>query len=192
VHFGRRSDFRWLVEDPIIHAPFLGTFLNRLGAVRASQPNAERLLAIGSALAVFPEGMKGTGKLFRDRYRLQRFGRGGFIKLALRTRTPIVPLAIVGSEEAQPILARLDRPARALGLPYFPLTATFPWLGPLGLLPAPTKWSIRFGKPFDFADSEEGAENDEIGVTRRSEDVRRAIRSMLDDMLRTRKFIFRR
>ncbi|MBV9949498.1 MAG: 1-acyl-sn-glycerol-3-phosphate acyltransferase, partial [Myxococcales bacterium] len=138
-------DVRWLAEDAIFHFPFLGSFSNRIGAVRACQENAERLLAGGSLVAVFPEGMKGIRKLFRERYKLQRFGRGGFVKLGLRTRTPVVPVAIVGSEETNPLLARVEYLTNVLGLPYLPVTPTFPLLGPLGLLPAPTKWKIFFG-----------------------------------------------
>ena len=104
----RQRDVRWLAEDFIFHFPFLGSFTNRVGAVRACQENAERLLEQESLTAVFPEGVKGIGKLFKERYRLQRFGRGGFIKLALRTRTPIVPVAVVGAEEANPMLCRID------------------------------------------------------------------------------------
>src|SRR5207302_4494751 len=102
--------------------------------------NAERLLSKGTAVAVFPEGSKGIGKLYKERYRLQRFGRGGFIRLGLRTQTPIVPCALVGAEEANPMLYRVESLSKALGVPYLPVTPTFPALGPLGLLPAPTNW----------------------------------------------------
>ena len=146
----RHRGVRWLAEDGIFHFPFLGNMTNRVGAVRACQENAERLLESESLVAVFPEGQKGIGKLFRDRYRLQRFGRGGFVKLCLRTRTPIVPVAIVGGEETNPVLARVEYLTKALGIPYLPVTPTFPWLGPAGLLPAPTKWKIFFGEPIDL------------------------------------------
>ena len=126
----QRRDVRWLAEDGIFHLPFLGNFTNRVGAVRACQENAERLLEHETLVVVFPEGTKGIGKLFRDRYKLQRFGRGGFVKLCLRTRTPIVPVAIVGGEETHPMLARIEYLTKAIGIPYIPVTPTFPLLGP--------------------------------------------------------------
>jgi 1-acyl-sn-glycerol-3-phosphate acyltransferase len=183
-------ELRWLAEDFVYYLPFLGAVMNRLGAVRACQENAERLLARGAAVAVFPEGAKGMGKLYRDRYRLQRFGRGGFIRLALRTRTPIVPAAIVGAEEANPIVYRIESFTKALGLPYLPITPTFPALGPLGLLPAPTKWKVRFGEPMTFEEHGPGAADDDVLVGRLADRVRGAIQGMLDDTLATRASIW--
>ncbi|UQA63784.1 1-acyl-sn-glycerol-3-phosphate acyltransferase [Polyangium aurulentum] len=183
-------ELRWLAEDFIYYLPFVGTFMNRLGAVRACQENAERLLGRGALVAVFPEGAKGIGKLFRDRYRLQRFGRGGFIRLCLRTRTPLVPCAIVGAEEANPMLYRFEYMTEALGIPYFPITPTFPALGPLGLLPAPTKWKIRFGEPMHWGNYGPEAADDEILVGRLSERVRATIQGMLDQMVSKRRSIW--
>ena len=187
-HPGKR-DVRWLAEDFVFHFPFLGSFETRIGAVRACQENAERLLRQETLLAVFPEGTKGIGKLFRERYKLQRFGRGGFVRLALRTQTPIVPVAIVGGEETNPMLLRLETLAKPLGVPYVPVTPTFPLLGPLGLLPAPTKWKMVFGEPISVAEHGAEAENDEILVARISERVRGAIQDMLDAALRERKSV---
>lgn len=186
----RRRDVRWLAEDAIFTLPFLGTFTNRIGAVRACQENAERLLESDSLVAVFPEGMKGIGKLYRDRYRLQRFGRGGFVKLCLRTRTPVVPVAIVGGEETNPMIARVDRFMRAVGLPYLPVTPTFPLLGPAGLLPAPTKWKIVVGEPIDLESHGAEAADDEILVARLTERVRGAIQAMLDRTVGERKSVW--
>lgn len=183
-------EVRWLAEDFVFHFPFLGSFSNRIGAVRACQENAERLLAKEALVAVFPEGTKGIGKLFRDRYKLQRFGRGGFVKLALRTQTPIVPVAIVGAEETNPMLFRIEALSKALGVPYVPVTATFPLLGPLGLLPAPTKWRIRFGEPIDVTEFGAAAESDEVLVGRLAERVRGTIQTMVDDMVATRRSVF--
>ncbi len=183
-------EVRWLAEDFVFHFPFLGSFSNRIGAVRACQENAERLLAKEALVAVFPEGTKGIGKLFRDRYKLQRFGRGGFVKLALRTQTPIVPVAIVGAEETNPMLFRIEALSKALGVPYVPVTATFPLLGPLGLLPAPTKWRIRFGEPIDVSEFGAAAESDELLVGRLAERVRGTIQTMVDDMVATRRSVF--
>ena len=176
----QRREVRWLAEDGIFHFPFLGSFTNRMGAVRACQENAERLLEQDALVAVFPEGVKGIGKLYRERYQLQRFGRGGFIKLGLRTHTPVVPVAIVGGEETNPMLSRVEYLTRALGIPYFPVTPTFPLLGPLGLLPAPTKWKIFFGEPIDLEGYGPESADDELLVGRLTELVRGEIQQMLD------------
>jgi 1-acyl-sn-glycerol-3-phosphate acyltransferase len=186
----QRREVRWLAEDSIFHFPFLGSFTNRMGAVRACQENAERLLRHESLVAVFPEGVKGIGKLFRERYRLQRFGRGGFVKLCLRTQTPIVPAAIVGAEETNPLLFRLEVMTKALGVPYIPVTPTFPLLGPAGLLPAPTKWKIVFGAPIRFDGHGAEAADDEILVGRLAEQVRSTIQSMLDQTTRERRSVW--
>ena len=120
-------------------------------ATVACNPDAERLLRAGELVGVFPEGFKGIGKLYTERYKLQRFGRGGFVSAALRTGTPIIPVAIVGAEEIYPMLADIKPLARLLGLPYFPVTPTFPWLGPLGVVPLPSKWLIEFCPPIPTA-----------------------------------------
>jgi len=186
----RHRDVRWLAEDLIFHFPFLGSFSNRVGAVRACQENAERLLDSGALVAVFPEGMKGIGKLYKDRYRLQRFGRGGFVKLCLRTRTPIVPVAILGGEETNPMLARVEYLTRAFGIPYLPVTPTFPLLGPVGLLPAPTKWKLFFGEPLDLQGYGAESADDEILVGRLTEEVRAAIQAMLDHAVGERRSVW--
>lgn len=183
-------DLRWLTEDFIYHMPYLGSMMNRLGGVRACQENAERLLAKEQLVAVFPEGVKGIGKLFSERYRLQRFGRGGFIKLCLRTGTPIVPVAVVGAEETNPLLFRFEYLSKMLGVPYVPVTPTFPLLGPLGLLPAPTKWTIEFGEPIDFSGHGPEAADDELLVGRLAERVRATIQGMLDRGVGARKSVF--
>lgn len=139
---------RPLVEDPVITAPFLGTLMSRLGCVRASQENATRLLDRGEAVLVFPEGMQGLGKSWRRRHQLQRFGRGGFVRLAVRTQTPLVPVAVVGGEETAPLLGKVEAAKAVLPdmTPWLPLTPLFPWLGPLGLLPLPARWSVRIAE----------------------------------------------
>ena len=185
-----RRDVRWLAEDGIFHFPFLGKFTNRVGAVRACQENAERLLEHETLVVVFPEGKKGIGKLFRDRYKLQRFGRGGFVKLCLRTRTPIVPVAIVGGEETHPMLARIEYLTKAIGIPYIPVTPTFPLLGPAGALPAPTKWKIFFGEPIDLGGFAPASVEDEILVGRLTERVRHQIQTMLDDAIAKRRSVW--
>lgn len=188
-----RSDLnplRWLAENFSFYLPFVGTTLNRLGAVRACPENAERLLKREALVGVFPEGVKGIGKLYGDRYRLQRFGRGGFIKLALRMRAPIVPCAIIGAEESAPMLLRVERFARLLGVPFIPITPTFPLLGPLGLLPAPTKWFIQFDRPLDLGDYGPEAADDELLVSRLTERVRATIQAMIDRQLGERRSVF--
>jgi 1-acyl-sn-glycerol-3-phosphate acyltransferase len=186
-----RRDVRPLVEDAIFHLPYLGPLINRIGGVRADPENAERLLARGELVAVFPEGVKGMGKLWRDRYRLQRFGRGGFIKLALRSGAPIVPVAVIGAEEALPMVAKVTWFAKSIGLPYVPVTPTFPLLGPLGLVPLPSKWRLRFGEPIDLG-KQYGPEaaDDRLLVNRLADAVRAQIQMMVDGTLAERRGVF--
>jgi 1-acyl-sn-glycerol-3-phosphate acyltransferase len=183
-------ELRWLAEDFLFYLPFAGVFMNRVGAVRACQENAERLLGKDGLLAVFPEGVQGIRKLFSERYQLQRFGRGGYIRLALRMQAPIVPCAIVGAEETNPLLYRLEYVAGLLGLPYIPVTPTFPLLGPLGLVPAPSRWTIRFGEPVSLDGYGPQAAEDHVLVGRLSERVRGAIQAMLDNGVRERKSVW--
>jgi 1-acyl-sn-glycerol-3-phosphate acyltransferase len=185
-----RRDLRWLAEDFVYYLPFAGTWLTRAGGVRACPENAERLLGRGSVVAAFPEGIKGIAKPYRERYRLRRFGRGGFVRLALRTETPILPCAILGAEETGPLLGRVEFGARALGLPYFPITPTFPWLGPLGLIPAPTKWRLAFGEPLEFSAYGPEAAGDDVLVGRLTERVRAGVQRMLDEARALRKSVF--
>jgi 1-acyl-sn-glycerol-3-phosphate acyltransferase len=185
-----RRDLRWLAEDFLFYLPFAGVFMNRAGAVRACQENAERLLARDNLIAVFPEGVQGIRKLFRDRYRLQRFGRGGYIRLCLRTRAPLIPCAIIGGEEASPLLYRFDALADLLRIPYLPVTPTFPALGALGLLPAPTKWRIKFGEPINFDNYGPEAADDDLLVGRLSDRVRSTIQSMLENGLQKRRSVW--
>jgi len=187
-HHPARRDARPLIGDMIFHLPYLGTLLNRLGSVRACPENAERLLAADQVIIVFPEGVKGTGRLYKHRYQLQRFGRGGFIKLALKTRSPIIPVAIVGGEEATPLIHKVTRLARPAGVPYLPITPTFPALGPLGLLPLPSKWYIQVGAPIDVAgDHGPDAAADRVLVNQLAATVRGTIQGMVDDMLAARR-----
>lgn len=169
---------RWLVEDQIFYAPFFGTLLNRLGAVRANPDNAVRLLADQRPVLVFPEGFQALSKPYSERYQLKRFGRGGFVKIALRQRCSIVPVAVIGSEETTPLLAKL--PGRVLGLPYIPLT-------PLGPLPLPARWNIRFGEPIDLEGLGAEAADDLVAVQRLTERTRESIQEMLRNLLRERQ-----
>jgi 1-acyl-sn-glycerol-3-phosphate acyltransferase len=185
-----QRELRWLAEDFLFYLPFAGVFMNRVGAVRACQENAERLLAKDGLLAVFPEGVQGIRKLWSERYQLQRFGRGGYIRLALRMQAPIIPCAIVGAEETNPLLYRLEYVASLLGLPYIPVTPTFPLLGPLGLVPAPSRWTITFGEPVSLDAAGPEAAEDHVLVGRLSERVRGAIQGMLDSGVRERKSVW--
>jgi len=182
-----RRDVRPLVEDTVFHLPWLGPIMNRIGGVRADPANAERLLEHGELVAVFPEGEKGMGKLWKDRYRLQRFGRGGFVKLALRTRAPIIPVAVVGAEEAAPMLGKVTWFAKNIGIPWIPVTPTFPWLGPAGLLPLPSKWFVQFGAPIELGDLGPGAADDRLLVNRIADQIRTQIQNMIDGLLGQRR-----
>jgi 1-acyl-sn-glycerol-3-phosphate acyltransferase len=184
-------ELRWLAEDFVFHFPFLGVFMNRIGAVRACQENAERLLKKDACVGVFPEGVKGISKLYRDRYKLQRFGRGGHVKLAIRTRTPIVPVAIVGGEETHPMIAPGNALAKLLGVPYVPITPTFPLLGPLGLVPLPSRWKMFFLDPIPMDGYPPEAADDDVLVGRLNEKIRALIQEELDQAVRNRKSVFR-
>lgn len=181
---------RFLVDDFIYRLPMLRTLIQRIGGVRACHENAEKLLAAGHLIAVFPEGTRGIGKGYDERYRLRPFGRGGFIRLAMRTGVPVVPVAIVGSEEVHPIVWKSQRLARPLGLPFVPFTPTFPWLGPLGLVPLPSRWQIRFDKPVRFDRFRPRDAEDEDLVERHADRIRCRVQEMLDAMLAKRKSIW--
>jgi len=192
VHRESRSgrDVRFLVEDMFSALPFLSPFLARIGGARACQENAERLLHEGELVCVFPEGVKGTGKHFRQRYQLQRFGRGGFVRLCMRTKTPLVPVAVVGAEEIYPMVALSERLGKLVGLPYFPVTPTWPLLGLFGLVPLPSKWHIRFGRPIRFDKYGKEATDDEILVNKVKEGVRDSIQEMINQMLEKRESVW--
>ena len=170
---------RFLVLNWAFTLPYASLALRKVGAVVASPYNAIRLLEQGELVGVFPEGVKGAGKDFKDRYRLQRFGRGGFVEIALRTRAPIVPVAVVGSEEIHPKIAESSVLARLTGAPYFPITPTFPLLGPLGLVPLPSKWRIEFCEPIPTEQYGPEAAEDRGLVFELSERVREVIQAKL-------------
>jgi 1-acyl-sn-glycerol-3-phosphate acyltransferase len=163
---------RFLVLNWAFDLPWISAFIRRVGGVVASPYNALRLLEQDQLVAVFPEGVKGTGKPFGERYRLQRFGRGGFVEIALRASAPIVPVAVVGSEEIYPKLGDVPALARVIGAPFFPVTPTFPWLGPLGVVPLPSKWRIEFCDPIDTTHYGPDAANDRGLVLELTEQVR--------------------
>jgi 1-acyl-sn-glycerol-3-phosphate acyltransferase len=170
---------RLLAADLALRTPFVSELTRRLGNTLACDEDALRLLERGDVLGVFPEGFKGVGKGWRNWYRLQRFGRGGFVKTALRARVPIVPVAIVGSEEIYPMLGDVKILARLFGLPYFPITPTFPWLGPFGAIPLPSKWIVEFGDPIRTDEFPADADQDPMLVFELADQVRDTIQQML-------------
>jgi 1-acyl-sn-glycerol-3-phosphate acyltransferase len=181
---------RFMVLNWAFELPFLSAFMRRVGGVPASPHNATRLLEQDRMVMVFPEGVKGTGKPFSERYRVQRFGRGGFVEVALRTRAPIVPVAVVGSEEIYPKLGESRALARATGAPFVPLTPTFPWLGALGLVPLPSRWRIEFCEPIDLSEHPPEAADDRRIVFDVSERVRETVQAKLYENLVKRGSVF--
>jgi len=174
---------RFLVLNWAFDLPWISTVLRKVGGVVASPYNALRLLEQDHLVAVFPEGVKGAGKDFKDRYRLQRFGRGGFVEIALRTRAPLVPTAVVGSEEIYPKVGELPLLSRLFGAPYFPVTPTFPLLGPLGAVPLPSRWRIEFCEPIDTSEYGPDAAADRGLVFELSERVRETIQQKVYENL---------
>jgi 1-acyl-sn-glycerol-3-phosphate acyltransferase len=181
----QERQLRLLGADLVFRMPVLSELARKSGVTVACNPDAERLMSSGELVGVFPEGFKGIGKRFADRYKLQRFGRGGFVSAALHTGTPIVPVAIVGAEEIYPILADIKPLARLLGIPYFPVTPTFPWLGPLGLVPLPSKWMIQFCPPIPTEHLTELAD-DPMVVFNLADQVRETIQATLLELLERR------
>ncbi len=184
---------RELAADLVFRLPLVGELARKTGATLASNDDADRLLERGELVAVWPEGFKGVGKRWKDRYKLQRFGRGGFVATALRAQVPIIPTAIVGSEEIYPMVYDLRVVARALGLPYFPVVAqmfALPVLGPLALLPLPSKWIIEYGEPIDTTAYGPGAAEDPMAVFDLTDRVRETIQDMLHRNLLGRRSIF--
>ncbi len=175
---------RSMVEKWTQTLPFVGTFFQRVGQVVGVPENARRLLHQGEAVLVFPEGARGVSKPFRDRYRLTEFGLG-FMRLALETHTPIVPIAVVGGEEQYINLGNSRRLAELLRMPSFPIVPQ--WLLPGGQLPLPTKYRIRFGKPLYF---DGDADDEDAVIAAKVDTVRATIQQMIDDALARRKRIF--
>jgi 1-acyl-sn-glycerol-3-phosphate acyltransferase len=173
--------------------PGFSMLLPKIGCVAAHPANVHRLLADEQQLVlVFPEGRKGTEKLYKDRYRLRRFGRGGFVEAAMRAEAKLVPVCVVGAEEAAPIFAHVDIMRRLTKLLYFPITPSFPWLGPLGMLGyLPAKFKIRFLEPIDTAElGGADAVYDKALVQTVSQEIRARIQENLHDMVARRKSVW--
>jgi 1-acyl-sn-glycerol-3-phosphate acyltransferase len=172
--------------------PVVGTLWARAGGVSARPANAYRLLKDQRQLAlVFPEGTKGTSKSFTDRYQLRRFGRGGFIEIAMRAGVPVIPIAVVGAEEAMPVVLRLPTVARALGLPYFPITANVLAMGPLGIVtPFPAKFKLRVLPPVSFDVPPDQERYSKSRIMEESEHIRTLLQESVYDMLRDRRSVW--
>jgi 1-acyl-sn-glycerol-3-phosphate acyltransferase len=182
---------RALIADWFFSVPVMSWFLRRTGQTLGNPRDTHRLLSSGELVLVFPEGIKGTGKPWSERYRLRRFGRGGFVESAIRARAPIVPISVVGSEELYPMLADIRPLAQLTGFPYFPITPTWPLLGPLGLVPLPSKWRIEFHAPIRTDELPVEAADDPSIVMRYADQVRDTIQAGLVANLMRRRSAFR-
>lgn len=171
-------DARWLLEDQLFFAPLLGGFANRLGAVRATPENAHRLLEEGRPLIVFPEGLPGLSRPFSERHRLTRFGRGGYLKVALRAGVPVLPVALVGGDEASPLLAKV--PARLFGLEYLPLTPP----------PLPARWYVRIGPPVALEGAPAEPDTAPGWVEAKNLEVRDTLQALIDQLVAERPGVF--
>ncbi len=181
---------RMLGADLVFQSPFVGELSRKSGTTLAANADAERLLEGDELVAVFPEGFKGVGKPFSDRYRLQRFGRGGFVSAAVRSGAPIIPCSIVGAEEIYPMLGNAKSIARLFGFPYFPITPTFPLFGLLGAIPLPSKWIIEFGAPIETAHYGAAAADDPSVLFDVTDQVRETIQQTLYSLLLERRSVF--
>ncbi|WP_328944076.1 acyltransferase family protein [Streptomyces sp. NBC_00250] len=189
-HHPAGRHLRLLAADLVFVLPIVNELARKAGHTLACAEDAERLLRAGEIVGVMPEGFKGIGKPFGERYKLQRFGRGGFVSTALRAGVPIVPCSIVGAEEIYPMIGNAKTLARVLGFPYFPLTPTFPWLGPLGALPLPTKWTIQFGEPIPTDAYAPEAAEDPMLMFNLTDQVREQIQHTLYKLLVQRRSVF--
>jgi 1-acyl-sn-glycerol-3-phosphate acyltransferase len=181
---------RALVASLFMGMPVLGWFLRRTGQTVGHPDDTRRLLERDELVLVFPEGVKGTGKPFKDRYRLRRFGRGGFVSTAIRAGSPIIPVSVVGSEEIYPMIADAAPVAKFFGLPYFPITPTWPWLGILGMIPLPSKWRIQFHPAVHTELFHAESADDQHLVMTVADEVRNTIQKGIYDNLKLRRGVF--
>ncbi len=189
-HHPAHRNLRMLAADLVFAVPFLAPLARKIGNTLACQADAERLLTAGHLVGVWPEGFKGVGKPFSERYTLQRFGRGGFVSAALRAGVPIIPCTVVGAEEIYPMIGNAKSLARLLGLPYLPITPTFPWLGLLGLIPLPSKWIIEFGEPVPTDSYPAETADDPMLVFELTDRIRETIQHTLYSLLMQRRSVF--
>jgi 1-acyl-sn-glycerol-3-phosphate acyltransferase len=190
VHDSTGRHLRPLGADLVFRMPVIGELARKSGATLACNEDAQRMLSGGELVGVWPEGFKGIGKPYSERYKLQRFGRGGFVSAAIRTGVPIVPCSVVGAEEIYPLVGNVPALARLLGIPYLPITPFFPWLGPLGLVPLPSKWLIEFGEPIRTDAYDGGAADDPMLVFNVTDQVRETIQQTLYTLLMQRGSVF--
>ncbi|GAA5115948.1 lysophospholipid acyltransferase family protein [Alloalcanivorax gelatiniphagus] len=190
VHDHAHRFLRPLGADLVFKLPLVSSLARKSGATLACVEDAERMLSGGDLVGVWPEGFKGIGKPFSERYKLQRFGRGGFVSAALRTGVPIIPLSVVGAEEIYPLVGNVPSLARLLGVPYIPITPFFPWLGPLGMVPLPSKWILEFGEPIRTDAYDPAEAEDPMLVFNVTDQVRETIQHTLFDLLRERDGVF--
>jgi 1-acyl-sn-glycerol-3-phosphate acyltransferase len=188
VHYEhpRHRNLRLLGADLVYELPLLAQLARRSGHTEASPEQAHKLLTSGQLVGVCPEGFKGTGKPFSQRYQLRRFGRGGFAVSAIRAGVPIIPCAIVGAEEIYPMIGNARWLAQLLGLPYFPITPLFPWFGLLGMIPLPSDWIIAFGEPVPTGHYGPAAAGDSATVCELADRVRDIVQQMVDDLVAER------
>ena len=180
---------RTLYADWFPTLPFVSAFLTKMGQVLATEDNGARLLEQGEIVSVFPEGIKGVGKLYKDRYRLARFGRGGFVRMALRNQAPVIPVSIVGAEEIYISLAKSKTIAKMIGFPFFPISVTWPWLGPLGFVPFPTKWYIDIGEPILMESYQSDDANNLMLVSQLTDQIRNIVQQMVFTRLAQRRSV---
>ena len=190
IHTQTGRFLRPLGADLVFRLPVVSALGRKTGATLACGEDAERMLRSGELVGVWPEGFKGIGKPYSQRYKLQRFGRGGFVSAALRTGVPIVPVSVVGAEETYPIIGDVPVLARLLGVPYVPITPLFPWLGPLGMIPLPSKWLIEFGEPIRTDAYDAGAADDPMLMFDLTDQVRETIQQTLYQLLEERPHAF--
>jgi 1-acyl-sn-glycerol-3-phosphate acyltransferase len=190
IHDHAHRFLRPLGADLVFKLPIVSEMARKGGVTLACNEDAERMLKGGEIVGVWPEGFKGIGKPYSERYKLQRFGRGGFVSAAIRTGVPIVPTSVVGAEEIYPLVGNIPSLARLLGVPYIPITPFFPLLGPLGLIPLPSKWIIEFGEPIRTDEYDPGAADDPMLVFNVTDQVRETIQQTLYGLLMQRKSVF--
>jgi 1-acyl-sn-glycerol-3-phosphate acyltransferase len=181
---------RALVADWFPTLPFFSALFTKLGQTLANEENGVRLLEQDHLVSVFPEGIKGVSKLYKDRYKLARFGRGGFVRMALKTGASMIPVSVVGAEETYISLMKVDFIAKLIGFPFFPISLTWPWLGPLGFIPLPTKWYIDFGEPIPTDAYGPGAANNLMLVSQLTDQTRNLVQKMIYQRLAQRRSVF--
>jgi 1-acyl-sn-glycerol-3-phosphate acyltransferase len=181
---------RALVAGLFLGMPVLSWFLRRTGQTVGHPDDTRRLLERDELVLVFPEGVRGTGKGYKDRYRLRRFSRGGFVSTAIRSRAPIIPISVVGSEEIYPMIGDVAPLARLFGMPYFPITPFWPLLGPLGMIPLPSKWRIQFHPPIHVEEHPPEAADDQNLVMALADEVRDVIQEGIYANLKLRRGVF--